>query len=409
MEIPRKIKLFHTGDKILDKMSISIIGVSDNQHFAIYPQILKGKKDLHKMDCLVPISLGELVDKYTILEIKEKKITDSEKLALIRQEKELLEPHIQTFHHKHYQRFLMEINERIWELSDETRESPTLEKCVELFKHNDRRFRVKNKINQSSLLKEQKSYSSKKVLFCGHTETGDTLINIGIVRYLSTLYGEVIVPVKDVNLQMAKTLYEDDPSIKPISINEVLNGNYFQYFDFEHNRKLAEQIKLSGMDVISVFYLGVQPPIPFQNSHFYDQFYIDAGIDPKLRFIYTHIPRNLQIEEEVRKNFVGDKKYIFQHNRIGDPRRTLKSDYYIFNVNECGGSNTPLLHFCKMIEDAEEVYMDNSSFFCLAMYLDLSRVKRLVVYARMCRNDSSGLCDMAEYAHPSQKWEVVYP
>ena len=404
MEIPRKIKLFHTGDKILDKMSISIIGVSDNQHFAIYPQILKGKKDLHKMEYLVPVSLGELVDKYTILEIKEKKITDPEKLALIRQEKELLEPHIQTFPHKHYQRFLNEINERIWELSDETRESPTLEKCVELFKHNDRRFRVKNKINQSSLLKEQKSYSSKKVLFCGHTETGDTLINIGIVRYLSTLYGEVIVPVKDVNLQMAKTLYEDDPSINPVSINEVLvDGNYVRYSEFESNRNFIEKTKRSGIDVISVLYLKDRPSAPNAHVRFYDQFYIDAGIDPKLRFLYTYIPRNLQVEEEVKEKFVGDKKYIFQHNRIGDPRRILTSEYYIFNVNECGGNNTPLLHFCKMIEDAEEVYMDNSSFFCLAIHLDLSRVKKSVVFARDYN------CDMMGFTNPSQKWEVIYP
>jgi hypothetical protein len=356
------------------------------------------------MECLVPVSLGEVVDKYTILDIKEKRISDPDKLALIHQEKELLEPHIQNFPHKHYQRFLTEINERIWELSDETRESPELSKCVELFKHNDRRFRVKNKINRLSLLKEQKSYSSKKVMFCGHTETGDTLINIGIVRYLSTLYAEVIVPVKDGNLQLAKTLYEDDPSIKPVSVNDVsIDGRYLQYSEFENNRNFIEKTKKSGIDVISVLYLKGHPSAPNAHVRFYDQFYIDSGIDPKLRFLYTYIPRNLQVEEEVKQEFVGNKKYVFQHNRIGDPKRMIQSDHYIFNVNECGGNNTSLLHFCKMIEDAEEIYVDNSSFFCLAIHLDLSRVKRAVVYARDYN------CDMMSFVNPSQKWEVIYP
>jgi hypothetical protein len=352
----------------------------------------------------IPTSLGEIVDKYTILDIKERKISDPEKLALVRQEKELLEPHLKSFPHRHYQRFLTEINERIWELSDETRENPDLKKCLDLFKHNDRRFRVKNKINRFSLLKEQKSYSSKRVMFCGHTETGDTIINVGIVRYLSTLYGEVIVPINDTNLQMAKILYEDDPSIKPVPFSDVLvDGKYLQYNECENNRKFIERTELSGTVVVAVFYMGGQPPNPFSNPRFYDQFYLDAGIDPKLRFLYTHIPRNPQIEEEVKEKFVGKDKYVFVHTRSGSIRRYPSTEHYTFNVNESGGQDTPLLHFCKVLEDAEELHLDNSSFFCLAINLDLTRVKRLVIYAR------DHHCDMETYCNPAQNWEVVYP
>jgi len=352
----------------------------------------------------IPVSLGELVDKYTILDIKEGKISDPEKLQHIQREKGVLKSHLNTFPHLHYLRFLTEINEVIWGLSDEIRENPDPTKCVDIIKHNDRRFRVKNKINRFSLLKEQKSYPAKKAMFCGHMETGDTINSVGIVRYLSTLYDEVVVPVKDVNLRMAKSLYEDDPSIKAVSINDVLvDGNYLRYNEYENNRKFIDQTKQSGVEVISVFYLGYNPPIPFSNSRFYDQFYTDAGIDPKLRFVYTHIPRNPHVEEAVKEKFIGDKNYVFVHNKIGDPRRIPTTDHYIFNVNECGGNDTPILHFCKMLEDAEEIHLDNSSFFCLAMYLDLSKVKRSVVYARDYH------CDMMGYINPSQKWEVIYP
>ncbi len=54
-----------------------------------------------------------------------------------------------------------------------------------------------------------------------------------------------------------------------------------------------------------------------------------------------------------------------------------------------------------MLEDAAELHLINSSFFCLAVYLDIRRVKRLVVYKTI--NDSQ--YDIGGYHPPEQPWE----
>ena len=73
------------------------------------------------MKILAPISLGELVDKITILEIKMERVKDSEKRHNIRVEHEelsliyfpLQDRHLDNFHIE-----LKEVNEKIWELED---------------------------------------------------------------------------------------------------------------------------------------------------------------------------------------------------------------------------------------------------------------------------------------------------
>jgi hypothetical protein len=73
------------------------------------------------MKILAPISLGELIDKITILEIKMERVKDPEKRHNIRVEHEelsliyfpLQDRHLDNFHIE-----LKEVNEKIWELED---------------------------------------------------------------------------------------------------------------------------------------------------------------------------------------------------------------------------------------------------------------------------------------------------
>ena len=46
------------------------------------------------------------------------------------------------------------------------------------------------------------------------------------------------------------------------------------------------------------------------------------------------------------------------------------------------------------------IYFHDSSFFCLANYLNLSNVKKLVVYKRNMNYDLKG------YTNPSQNWII---
>ena len=72
-----------------------------------------------------PVSLGELVDKISILHIKNINIKDEEKLKLIREELELLNKtlnkHIKNNAIQNYLDSLIEINSKLWVIEDEIR------------------------------------------------------------------------------------------------------------------------------------------------------------------------------------------------------------------------------------------------------------------------------------------------
>lgn len=120
----------------------------------------------------VPVSVGELIDKLSILHIKLTKITNLEKLVYVNKEFEILynfsseylnDSNIENLYHQ-----LIEINNILWDVEDELRilESKKQfdEKFIDLARNvyitNDKRFSIKNQINEltNSEIKEQKDY-----------------------------------------------------------------------------------------------------------------------------------------------------------------------------------------------------------------------------------------------------------
>jgi hypothetical protein len=125
------------------------------------------------MKVSVPISLGELLDKISILEIKNKKILNESKILNIKKElnglkKVLDELNINSSESNSLYNKLYKINLTLWEIEDSIRvlekNEDFGEKFIELaravYKTNDQRFEVKNDINKlfNSEYVEEKSY-----------------------------------------------------------------------------------------------------------------------------------------------------------------------------------------------------------------------------------------------------------
>ena len=119
-----------------------------------------------------PVSLGELVDKISILHIKNINIKDYEKLKLIREELGLLNTvlheQIKKDDIKKYLDSLIEINSKLWVIEDEIRDCERNKKFDQNFIDlarsvyftNDKRSELKLNINQKfgSKIIEVKSY-----------------------------------------------------------------------------------------------------------------------------------------------------------------------------------------------------------------------------------------------------------
>ena len=120
----------------------------------------------------VPVSVGELIDKLSILQVKKLKIINPEGLKYVSEEYELLynesEVYLQLNGVKSLYDSLIEVNSALWDVEDKLRvfesEKKFDEEFIELSRKvyytNDERFRLKNEINliTFSKIREVKDY-----------------------------------------------------------------------------------------------------------------------------------------------------------------------------------------------------------------------------------------------------------
>ena len=119
------------------------------------------------------ISVGDLVDKITILQIKSERISDATKLANISYELGVLESILErelggVAELPQLQQALKAVNERLWVLEDDIRECERLgdfdDKFVtcarDIYRTNDERAALKKQLNEAagSSIVEEKSY-----------------------------------------------------------------------------------------------------------------------------------------------------------------------------------------------------------------------------------------------------------
>jgi predicted nucleic acid-binding Zn-ribbon protein len=126
------------------------------------------------MSIKIAVSLGEFIDKLTILEIKQQRITDPKKRSNVERELHSLR---QSWRASEYadravddlQQELRAVNEQLWDIEDQIRKKEAeadfgdefIELARAVYQHNDRRAAVKRAINErlGSTLVEEKSYA----------------------------------------------------------------------------------------------------------------------------------------------------------------------------------------------------------------------------------------------------------
>ena len=124
---------------------------------------------------IAEVSIGELLDKISILEIKQEKIKDPEKLKFINNEHSILKAQLESNVKSDeklnsFYQSLKEINSKLWVIEDDKRQCEKLkdfgEKFIKLSRDvhflNDDRAKIKLEINNhtGSAIKEIKEYTS---------------------------------------------------------------------------------------------------------------------------------------------------------------------------------------------------------------------------------------------------------
>jgi hypothetical protein len=199
------------------------------------------------MDLSLPVSLGEAIDKLTILDIKCNKIQDNRKKN-VENEYNILYEKLKEFIEKYNELYnsMKKINIIIWKQMDDLRDNATFDEnymklCKECIDSNDIRFRIKNKINliSNSFLKEEKSYKINRLLIELNCSEECFSLFIEPIKYFSYIYDEIIVnSYKNIGLIKEKFYY--DNTIKyNIELTEI---DFKKIYSFKNDVYLINEI-----------------------------------------------------------------------------------------------------------------------------------------------------------------------
>ena len=118
---------------------------------------------------MIPVSVGEVLDKISILEIKSERISDVQKLINICAELDHLLASAKEYRHPTLESELKKVNESLWEIEDRIRAKEHLQEFDNEFINlarlvyitNDKRADIKREINKAagSELVEEKFYT----------------------------------------------------------------------------------------------------------------------------------------------------------------------------------------------------------------------------------------------------------
>jgi hypothetical protein len=341
----------------------------------------------------LPVSIGEAVDKLTILDIKVQKIQDPTKKAYCQQEYDLLLEELSPYLEAHAFSYscLRYVNLQIWEMQDDIRVRPDPQKCVEILDKNDMRFRIKDAINQAarSHIREQKGYPVRRALVIGHLGIGDHIGLIGAVRYIAMQHDETVVVCRRQYSGSIASFFADNPTIKfwPVDTDYIIRPT---------STSAGEVVPVDSNKFTNVYRSGFYVHPHHVHNDLPKCFYYDMGLDPEIRHTFFHVPTTQEARDLYAQ--IADQPYIFVQQRSSshitplvtwdtneiltiDPNINLYPEGHRWHSLAESFVNRDFLSYTLTIQNAKEIHTVDSSFYCIACYLPLkSEVKRC--YAR---------------------------
>lgn len=187
------------------------------------------------------VSIGESIDKLSILELKKHKITDSYKLELIENEINAIQE-VNTYKNKlpFFYNVLLFVNNEIWEMTDTIKTMNIYDNSYSLlaykiFDYNQKRFRIKNFFNKllDSTIQEQKSYENA-ICLINILDENILFQKLSEIFYLSISYDILLIDsayesiISNI-INIPSIQFIDSSSIEKNSTNPISIINLYEY------------------------------------------------------------------------------------------------------------------------------------------------------------------------------------
>lgn len=274
---------------------------------------------------------------------------------------------------------------------------------------------VRKMLGNSSLGQDDVS----KLLVLGHLSMGDMILAVGLVNHVSEYFDTVVVVAKKCYARATSLLYAENPNVHILPVDD--------YPSISPRLGASPQLLMSFQN--AGFQLLMLGENSFQfngwKSIFFNHFYDEVNLPRSVRKTEFHIWRDDSMEEEVLRILNPTKKpYVFVHDHLDGlvpgqvPRADIETDLQIIHPSRdfCGRGTPvppqfPISLYAKVIEEASELYLLNSSFHALACHLPNLKASRRVVYLR--KNHPPPHCDEKTFLEewktfwePQQVWEM---
>lgn len=353
---------------------------------------------------MLPFSVGDTVDRMSILNLKLSFCEDPNKIEFINREISEIRKATSQLSKSIFTNFfatkLNETNKLMWDIQDElhtisrvaffNRKSKEYSLMKQLNIENDRRGRLKLKINQQCQLQEVKIFKGGKTsaLFLGHQGLGDHILCNGLVRYLSSMFDRVHVLCKENNFVAVQEMFSDDATISVdeckvdshiLNCNNDISDESWAELSKNFTKSIRVGIHKRSNDTSNFplcFYQ--QSEVPYDTIRSWFNFTSKSSIIPsEAQFTFCHTVASTQsvtigdcLDNSEMLIIDPDKNHYLQSHRFYQEAQRFIG-----------------LKFCDyyyVICNASKIICVDSSFFCLALMVNNSAID--VCFSRQGRS-----------------------
>lgn len=225
-----------------------------------------------------------------------------------------------------------------------------------------------------------------KLFFLGALTLGDNFVYSGIVHHFAEKTNEFYIPIELKFFNTINTLYQDYDNIKVIAFTHPQ-----QEIDFIRENNISKISSNRLFQFNSELQFGTPHKeninscvVPLWDMQVYDDFELPFS----MRYKNFKLPKYIEGSDELFDRLSNSEPYILIHRHTGagtspidiDTYRTnnnLPNHYRVIEIDESITDN--MMHYIKLIENAKEIHVAPSSFFCLVDSM-LDRTDAILFY-----------------------------
>ena len=206
-----------------------------------------------------------------------------------------------------------------------------------------------------------------KLFFIGPMSLGDSFVTSGIANYYGDRCSELHYPTLPKYFKTLKTLFQDHPNITVIQLNGPDMEN-----DYVSHHRLS-RIMRTGFETHNIKNFEIVPMWDVQ-------LYANYGLSFDLRYTNFRLPKNINGSDELYQTLSGGEPYILVHRYTGHHPHGLPMNVPAFReangllpikiIEIEEGITDNMMHYVKLIQNAQEIHVVPSSFHCLVDSID---------------------------------------